>query len=211
MDPIPTPSPELPVRLHVGCGRARMEGWVNMDYQALPGVDVVADVTQGLDFSGVEAVFAEHFLEHLGLAEAIGFIAESYRVMAPGGWIRLSTPNLDWVWSTHYRLSLAAPEKRAAALALNRAFHGWRHQFLWNREMLEETLLACGFTGVRWCLWGESDLPLFRGIERHETYPDEPHLPHVLIVEAQKGDPQPERFQKLRTQVEQDFLIHLAD
>ena len=37
-----------PLRLHVGCGRARMAGWLNIDVQPLPGVDLVADVTQGL-------------------------------------------------------------------------------------------------------------------------------------------------------------------
>jgi SAM-dependent methyltransferase len=188
-----------------------MEGWVNIDVQNLPGVDVVADVTRGLDFTGADALFAEHFLEHLPLADALGFLAESHRVLAPGGWARLSTPNLDWVWLTHYRLGLDAEAKRGAALALNRAFHGWRHQFLWNREMLGEALLACGFDELRWCRWGESELPLFRGIEKHETYEDEPGLPHVLIVEARKGPARPERLAALRAHVEREFLVHLAD
>lgn len=211
MEPLHQPASEAPLCLHVGCGRARMEGWVNIDVQALPGVDVVADVTQGLDFAGAEAVFAEHFLEHLPLASAIAFLAESHRVLAPGGWVRLSTPNLDWVWQTHYRLDLDPEAKRGAAIALNRAFHGWRHQFLWNREMLEEALLACGFTDLRWCRWGESELPLFRGIERHETYEDEPGLPHVLIVEARRGEPRPERLEALRTRITNEFLLHMAD
>src|SRR5436305_5607309 len=59
-------------KLHVGAGRARLDGWVNVDLQPLPGVDVVADVTQGLRFTGVEALFAEHFLEHLPVAAATG-------------------------------------------------------------------------------------------------------------------------------------------
>lgn len=207
------PIRDQPLRLHIGCGRARMEGWVNIDVQALPGVDVVADVTKGLDFPDgrAEAVFAEHFLEHLPLADALAFLRESHRVLAPGCWARLSTPNLDWVWATHYRLGSAPEEKRDAALRLNRAFHGWRHQFLWNREMLEEALLASGFDQVRFCRYGESDLPLFRGIERHEMYADAPGLPHVLIFEARKGPAQPERLAALQELVGREFLMHLAD
>jgi len=195
----------------VGSGRARLEGWVNIDVQALPGVDVVADVTQGLRFKNAEAVFAEHFLEHLALADAIKFLLETHRVLEPGGWLRLSTPNLDWVWMTHYRWNGNDEEKRQDALSLNRAFHGWRHQFLWNREILGEALAACGFAPVRFCRYGESELAVFQGLERHETYHDVPDLPHVIIAEAAKAAPQPERLERFRAQVQRELLDHLAD
>ncbi|HEX5760157.1 MAG TPA: hypothetical protein VF121_13280 [Thermoanaerobaculia bacterium] len=201
--------PQPPLRLHVGSGRARLEGWVNIDLQALPGVDVVADVTQGLDFSDIEAIFAEHFLEHLPVDAALAFLLEAHRVLAADGWLRLSTPNLDWVWATHYKLDCDAAVKRSAAIQLNRAFHGWEHQFLWNRELLGEAFAACGFAAPRWCRWGESELPVFRGIERHETYEDSAELPHVLIAEARKGEPQPARLAALRELLEREFLMHL--
>jgi SAM-dependent methyltransferase len=203
--------PPPPYRLHIGSGKARLEGWVNMDIQALPGVDVVCDVTKGLGFSDVEAVFAEHFLEHLALADAVHFLEECQRVLNPGGWVRLSTPNLEWVWVTHYSLGMDDETKRLAALQLNRAFHGWRHQFLWNRHFLGEALAACGFDLVRWCRYGESELPVFQGIERHEIYADSTELPHVIIVEARKGEVQPERLRSFRDLIEREFLIHLAD
>lgn len=206
-------APAIPprTRLHVGSGRERLEGWLNVDIQALPGVDVVADVTHGLQFSNVEAIFAEHFLEHLAIDKALAFLLESHRVLGPDGWIRLSTPNLDWVWSTHYRLDQDADGKRNAALALNRAFHGWRHQFLWNREMLGEALAACGFDPVHWCRYGESELAIFQGIERHETYGDAPDLPHVIIAEARKGTPQPQRLARFRDLIQRELLNHMAD
>jgi fermentation-respiration switch protein FrsA (DUF1100 family) len=198
-------------RLHIGSGKERLEGWINIDAQALPGVDVVADVTKGLRFSNVEAIFAEHFIEHLRLAEAIDFLLEAWRVLSRQGWMRLSTPNLDWVWATHYRLDGDPDTKRAAALHLNRAFHGWRHQFLWNRDMLGAALLACGFGDLRWCRYGESELPYFRGIERHEAYLDAADLPHVIIVEACKGAAQPEQLAQFQSLLQREFLMHLAD
>lgn len=195
--------------LHVGSGNKRLEGWVNIDLQALPGVDVVADVTKGLDFENARAVFAEHFLEHLFITDALAFLLEAHRVLAPEGWLRLSTPNLDWVWETHYRRQAAAPEKVTMAIGANRAFHGWGHQFLWNPEILDEALGACGFAPVRACRYGASELAVFTGIERHETYPDTPELPHVLIREAQKAAPQPARLAAFRALVRDQFLNHL--
>lgn len=198
-------------RLHIGSGRVRLDGWLNVDVQKLPGVDVVADVTQGLDFSDVEAVFAEHFLEHLAIDDAVKFLLECHRILGPDGWLRLSTPNLDWVWMTHYKLDADPEAKRHAALMLNRAFRGWRHQFLWNREILAEALLACGFDEIHWCRYGESELPLFRGIEHHETYEDAPDLPHVIIAEASKGEPRPARLEQFRELIQQGLLMHMAD
>jgi SAM-dependent methyltransferase len=203
--------PSFPLRLHIGSGNVRLPGWTNVDVQPLPGVDVIADVTRGLEFSGAEAVFSEHFLEHLALDDALGFLLEAHRVLAAGGWLRLSTPNLDWVWLTHYRLEGEPAAKSAAALALNRAFRGWRHQFLWNREILAEALAACGFEAVRWPRRGESELPLFRGLEVHDTYGDAEELPHILIAEARKGAPQPDRLRELRVAVQRDFLDHMKD
>ena len=202
---------ERPLRLHVGAGRARLEGWVNMDIQDLPGVDVVADVTEGLGFEDAEAIYAEHFLEHLRVDQAVDFLVDCHRCLAPGGRLRLSTPNLDWVWSTHYHLDAPEDEKRLAAIATNRAFHGWRHRFLWNRELLGAALEAAGFAAVTWCRWGESEHAVFRGIERHETYQDAPNLPHVLIAEAVRAEPRPAELAALRQRFEEGLLRHLED
>lgn len=199
------------LRLHIGSGNVRLPGWTNVDAQRLPGVDVVADVTRGLDFAGAEAVFSEHFLEHLAVDDALRFLLEAHRVLMDGGWVRLTTPNLDWVWLTHYRLEGEAAEKRGAALAINRAFRGWRHQFLWNREMVAEALAACGFEAVRWCRRGMSELPFFRDLERHDTYGDSEEMPHILIVEARKGEPRPDRLRELRAAVQAGFLDHMKD
>lgn len=205
------PPAARPLRLHVGAGRARLEGWVNLDVQDLPGVDVVADVTQGLDFADVEAIYAEHFLEHLRIDDALAFLVDCHRCLVPGGRLRLSTPNLDWVWLTHYHPESPAEVKRREAIAANRAFHGWRHRFLWNRELLAAALEAAGFDELAWCRWGESEHEVFRGIERHEAYVDLPELPHVLIAEAVRGAARPRALAALRAQLEEELLRHLDD
>lgn len=202
-----TPDPEArPLRLHVGAGRRRLEGWLNVDVQALPEVDVVADVRQGLDFDAVDAIYAEHFLEHLKVDEALAFLLECHRVLRPGGWLRLSTPNLDWVWLTHYLLEAPAEDRQRRAVMLNRAFYGWRHRFLWNRELLGRALAACGFDDVAWRRYGESGRPEFAGIEGHETYDDTPELPHVIIAEARRGEPRPRELKELRELLDREFL-----
>jgi hypothetical protein len=193
-------------RLHVGCGRERLEGWTNVDLQDLPGVDVVADVSRELPFRGVEHLFAEHFLEHLEIDQALRFLALAHQALLPGGTIRLSTPNLDWVWATHYGPHAFDGDRIGMAIGTNLAFYGWEHRFLWNRELLAEALGASGFDDLRFHRWGESERDVFRGLERHQTYPDTPELPHVLIVEAAKGELQPQHLAALRERLETSFL-----
>jgi predicted SAM-dependent methyltransferase len=181
----PRPDPSRgPTRLHIGCGQQAIPGWINIDNQGLPGVDQVLDVRNGLPFAGVAAIYAEHFLEHLSLAEGLAFLVECRRVLSDDGVLRLSTPSLDWVLTTHYHWDATEEGLRDDCMRLNRAFHGWGHQFLYNRPMLSSTLRAAGFAQWTFHAYGESDRPELKGLERHETWTDTPELPHVLVVEA---------------------------
>jgi len=180
-----------------------------MDIQPLPGVDRILDVSRSLPFKEVEAIYAEHFLEHLRLDAAVAFLVRAHRALASRCWIRLSTPNLDWVVRMQYERTAWGEDKALQSLFLNRAFHGWGHQFLWNREALEFVLRAVGFEALRFCQYGESQLEIFRGIERHEMYPDAPEEPHVLIVEGCKGDRRQDEIERLVRTIREDYLAHL--
>jgi predicted SAM-dependent methyltransferase len=181
-----------PVRLHIGCGQQAIPDWINIDNQALPGVDRVLDVRRGLPFRGVSAIYAEHFLEHIDFEDGLAFLKECRRALADFGVLRISTPNLDWVFATHYpSWPSGSPEERLRdCFQLNQAFHGWGHQFLYNRSTLEAALKSAGFANVFFQQYGKSDIPDLSGVERHETYVDTPELPHVLIAEA-SGETRP--------------------
>lgn len=59
------------MKLNVGCGRNTLEGWLNLDSQALPGVDIIADldacdsVPLPLAYDSVEEFLLSHVLEHI--------------------------------------------------------------------------------------------------------------------------------------------------
>lgn len=181
-------------KLHIGCGREAIPGWINIDQFPLPGVDRVLDVGEGLPFENVRAIYAEHFLEHLPLQQGLAFLRGCRRALAPSGVLRVSTPNLDWVWLTHYRRGRWSTDEEALrdCVGMNRAFHGWGHHFLYNRQTLAAVLRCCGFARVTFHTYGESDVPELTGLERHETWEDQPDLPHVIIAQA-TGAAAPER------------------
>jgi predicted SAM-dependent methyltransferase len=173
-------------KLHIGCGDQALAGWVNVDLAPYPAVDVVQDVTKDLPFEDCSFIFAEHFIEHLSLPDGRKFLGLCRKALADGGVLRLTTPNLDWVWATQYHPGQwsGAPEAVEDCLRLNRSFYGWGHRFLYNPDTLTRVLRAAGFETVESCSRGESRHPELRDLERHELYPDAPDLPHILTVEA---------------------------
>ena len=180
-------------RLHVGCGTTRLNGWINVDRFTSPAVDYIIDIRYGLPFRELELIYAEHFLEHLSVEEAVRFLRECRRVLAPEGILRLTTPNLDWVWATHYGTGRSAGAAVRDCFQLNKAFYAWGHRFLYNWDTLVALLGHAGFAAVDPAAYGESRHPALRGLERHERSADEPALPHILIAEASgiRSDPPP--------------------
>lgn len=171
----------------MGCGPANLlEDWWNVDIRAFPGVDEVADVTVRWPWRNLDYVYGEHFLEHLPLEGALRFVREAAAAMPPGGVIRLSTPSLEHVWVTHFVPAHDQPDDVTVrqTFAANRAFHGWGHQFLYSRPMLEYLLRACGFSELRFHDYGASDRPALRGLERHGGWTVTDGWPSVWTVEA---------------------------
>lgn len=183
-----------PPRLHIGCGTVSLAGWINIDLRRGPGVDRVLDVRRGLPYREVEFIFAEHFLEHLHLDDALRFLIECRRALSGHGVLRVSTPNLDWVIRHVYHegAERSAADRADDCLLFNRALRGWGHQFVYNEEMLQASLRAAGFGRIDMQTYGVSDHPALQSLESHERDPDTPELPHVLIAEASgHAEPQP--------------------
>ncbi|HSP14133.1 MAG TPA: hypothetical protein VLV78_05215 [Thermoanaerobaculia bacterium] len=183
-------------RLHAGCGTLHLVGWINVDKFASPATDYVVDIRYGLPFRGLDFIFAEHFIEHLSYREIEKFLRDCRAAMSERGVLRLSTPNLDWVYRTQYHLGewSGEPDEVRDCFRLNKSFRGWGHQFLFNRAMLHAMLRQAGFAEVRDRAYGESDHFELRGLERHERNEDLPGAPHILIVEASgiRSGPEPQ-------------------
>nr|WP_294502810.1 hypothetical protein [uncultured Rhodopila sp.] len=159
-----------------------------MDLRSFPGVDAVRDATLPFDDLGpLDLIYSEHFLEHLSLSGAVRFFENALTALAVGGKMRISTPSLEMVLMTHFNLDERNPMKRInSTLGINRAFHGWGHQFLWSGAMLEQTMLAVGYQEVALCEGGQSTDPLLSGLELR-PFRIVDRLPDAWIAEGTKG------------------------
>lgn len=87
------------MRVNIGCGEVFHPDWVNLDVApAAPGVRRL-DARKPLPFADgeVDAVYHSHVLEHLTTGEAAGLLAECFRVLRPGGVVRVVVPDLEGI------------------------------------------------------------------------------------------------------------------
>ncbi|MFL6696769.1 MAG: class I SAM-dependent methyltransferase [Vitreoscilla sp.] len=83
------------VVLELGCGPNKTPGRIGIDLLDMPGVDIVADIDEGLGFlpdSSVDAIYSESFFEHVGDLQRL--MAEVVRVLKPDGY--------NWMFVPHF-------------------------------------------------------------------------------------------------------------
>ncbi|HVL40035.1 MAG TPA: class I SAM-dependent methyltransferase [Fimbriimonadaceae bacterium] len=85
-----------PVVLELGCGKAPQPGRIGVDRIDLEGVDIVADLEDGLSFlpdSSVDEIHCRSLLEHLDNFEL--FMREAVRVLKPNGTCHVFVPHFS--------------------------------------------------------------------------------------------------------------------
>lgn len=179
---------ERPFRLCLGSGDAPIPGWLNVDLS--PGADLRLDLRFGIPLpdTSVELIYSEHVIEHLCVEDGWRLMVECRRLLAPGGCVRVATPDLADVvtdyprtWRDHDFLQW--PEYSwvdSPARLVNLAFHGWGHRYLYDFDELALRLRQAGFTDVRRCGLGESTTPALTGMETRRD--------SRLVVEARVGE-----------------------
>jgi SAM-dependent methyltransferase len=88
---------DFPRDLHLGCGGRRAPGMCNVDITAQSTVDITDNVMTLERFPDnyASSIYACHVLEHFSHAEAPEVLKNWFRVLAPGGTIRVSVPDID--------------------------------------------------------------------------------------------------------------------
>jgi SAM-dependent methyltransferase len=113
-------------KINLGCGAQIVDGWINVDYSVgakmakIPFFSAINRVLKIFSTewdkriflhdlrkpfpwadSTADVIYSSHTLEHLSREDGLNFLKESFRVLKPGGVIRILVPDLA-VTVSHY-------------------------------------------------------------------------------------------------------------
>lgn len=142
--------------VHLGCGRHYIEGMINVDVNPFVRSEAWLDLRKGLPFApgSVDAVYCCHVLEHFHEPETRKIVRNCWRVLKPGGGMRIVTPDLrkaaeaylrgDADWFSDF------PDKRRSAggRLANYLFCRDQHRLAYDFGFWEEILASEGFAAI---------------------------------------------------------------
>lgn len=177
-------------KLQIGAGTNNRADWLNTDIAPTSGQAYLdASVPFPLPDASIQYIFSEHVVEHIPLDKGAVMFKECYRVLAPGGRIRVATPNLAKLvalFNEHPSAEATAylRDKEAshgwprsqdpAAFILNMEMRMWGHQFVYSPTMLRSALTQAGFQEVTEYKAGQGGDPILYEMEvrPHTAYRD---------------------------------------
>ncbi|MBI1286901.1 MAG: methyltransferase domain-containing protein [Flavobacteriales bacterium] len=158
------PKGELPNKLHLGCGRRKVTGFLNAD---IMGSDFDMDFGVGvlpLPSDHFEAIVSQEVIEHLELTqELIPLLRELKRILKSGGELWLSCPDMQKVCANYMKdKGVALLEDRKKRIPdfdlgdmpvqhiINHLFHqDGEHKNLYDFELLEWAIKKAGFSDIK--------------------------------------------------------------
>ncbi len=94
--------------LNLGCGRHYKEGeeWTNVDFEGNEEGVIGHNLLNGIPFpdSTFDFVYHSHVLEHFSKSDGRKFLKECFRVLKPGGVLRVVIPDLEVIAKLYLKL-----------------------------------------------------------------------------------------------------------
>ena len=182
------------IKLHLGCGRNILGGWINTDFDMakFPSGVKHLDVTDKfviregrkddiiIDDNSVDYIFSEHMIEHLTYQEGKFMLEECFRVLKVGGKIRISTPDLKFLIDIYtddktdfqkeyidYSVNHEAYDVPIGTdtFIINNYVRSWGHIFIYDEKTLKSLFESIGFFDVKSYLITESEDENLKNLE----------------------------------------------
>jgi predicted SAM-dependent methyltransferase len=197
-------APAVPTRIKICIGQQpATQGWLNVGEPIGLGMKRTCDLRKPLPFAeaSVELAWIDRGLEKLDQATGTLLLSEVYRVLAPGGILRLATFDLGFLirlgsgqlgeigeryikWTIDSFIP-AAPGYDAS-FVLNHQMRAWGHKYLHDETTLADALESAGFEETVRLLVGQSSHEAFHGIEDPDRLPEGFALLETLVLEVRK-------------------------
>ncbi len=144
-------------KLHLGCGNARIDGYVNIDMRYSPSVDSVDNVKFLRRYAkdSIDQIYVCHVLEHFSRWDYKHALTRWFELLKPSGTIRIAVPDFEAACD-HYKKT---KDLRAISGLLygGQDYESNSHLWCWDFATLRQDLNTVGFTQVERYDWRLTD------------------------------------------------------
>jgi len=147
----------MSLKLHIGCGTKKINGYVNIDCRYLPTVDEIqnAELLRSYKQNTVDVLYASHVLEHFGRWKYKHVLQRWFEVIKPGGILRLAVPDFSKICE-HYS------HNKELGILMGLLYGGQDYQenfhyVTFDYVSLSNTLKEIGFREVRVWDWRNTE------------------------------------------------------
>jgi predicted SAM-dependent methyltransferase len=180
-------NPDGQILVHLGCGGMQDARFINIDAMPWPHVHHVGGIERLPMFTdaSVDFLYASHCLEHVSFLAVPAVLREWWRVLRPGGRVRVSVPDFDKILAMYVGNDRCI-EAIEPTLLGGQTYAFNFHKSLYHCARLEALLLAAGFVAVReWQPDGDA-LAVFDDWSRKCVVVNGQRWPVSLNLEADK-------------------------
>jgi len=168
-------------RINVGCGSNLIKDWLNVDLYPHFGATRVDGASAWPFADGTfQACLCEHMIEHVPKRIGAELVSEVFRVLRPGGVLRVVTPDLGFfarcvqqpdpqvlqLYSTAVQ-NLLGRDTMSVCDLVNEVFYNHGHRYIYSVDELATVLTRAGFSELRIGRGGEPFATDFKGVEGH--------------------------------------------
>lgn len=106
--------------INIACGGCYIDSWQNFDYAPNSGSVIKSDLLKSLPIENdyADVVYSSHFIEHIPKQLVTNFLKECYRIMKPGGHLRLVLPDWEELCSSYLKMRQEGFHEKANFIVL---------------------------------------------------------------------------------------------
>jgi len=143
-------------KLHLGCGKAYLPGWLNIDLFSNIKADAYFDVTNlPYTHGSFSEIYCSHILEHVHRHAVVATLNHWRSLLKPGGILRLAVPNFETVCEHYQRFGDV--EILMGLLYGGQDNYLNRHTTTFDAKYLTKLLTQAGFSEVGFWDWRQTE------------------------------------------------------
>ena len=140
-----------PVKINLGCGGYKLDGFINVDIDIKVEPDVVADVKNLLGVGKAEVIYAGHLLEHFDYNVGLQLLKRWREWLIEGGEIYIVVPDIDIFVKNYLEGTFVFGQLQQGCFGYGigvDAMEKDRHKAMFNYDVLKKMLQDAGYKDV---------------------------------------------------------------